>query len=53
MMRGVSIAPRKTVCSLCGSIFVIVGLPLEPGDTPLCPECLRLPPPPKEPQPTK
>jgi len=45
-----SIVPRKTLCALCGGVFVIVGLPLEPGVTPLCPECLRLPPPPEEPR---
>jgi hypothetical protein len=36
-----SIVPRKTLCALCGSIFVIGSRPLSAGDTPLCPECLR------------
>jgi hypothetical protein len=39
-----NIAPRKTRCALCGKMFVIVSLPLEPGTTALCPNWLRLPP---------
>jgi hypothetical protein len=46
----VSIAPRKTVCALCGGIFVMVGPPLPLDVTALCPNGLRLPPPPEEPQ---
>jgi hypothetical protein len=43
-----SVNVRKLVCSLCGTVFVLVGAPLEPGRPALCGDCLRLPPPPEE-----